>query len=259
MKQIFSAVYRNRNWILPLNILLLLGVLVTFPFAIGGSWAWGSNEVDHTLIYTENKLEWGNDTSIREDGSAELSLFKDGLIAPGMLGGNTVRLINRIYEKITYTAVVYEIKSNEELPVYTLFTVEGARPTESYTLPEGVPEDAVISAVTGTVFGRQTLDMDIEWHWDFESGVEQDILDTALGNKEELDDVTVGIYITVVDDNFYSDFDPDRPRLSGHVIEPTNPDTGAENLLLWIAAAVLSFMLLILLAVSDRIERQKQH
>lgn len=246
-------------WLFPVTLILLVLTGVTFSLAAGVTYSWKSESPDHTLTYTEGKLTWDNATGIREDGTAELSLFQalyqnveadngDKVIAPGTAGGNTIRLISEVDGPVHYTALVYEIKSSEELPVTAAFAAEGASDTDAYMLPQGVEPSQVIRAVEGTLSARGLQEFDIEWLWNFEDGEAQDILDTALGDQaalEKADDVQLGFVIVIEDENSY--------------IMPELPGTGdSANPTLWLILAGASFAVLFFLLLLMRRKKEEE-
>lgn len=184
------------------------------PFVISSIYAKKEVEPNRMLIYERNELVWGDDADVDENGSAVLSLFDasydnvasvDGanVIAPGTEGTDTVQLKNKVSGNVTYTAVLYVIKDDGKLPVDASLEGEAFTDTESYVLPEGVEEAQVIRAVTGDIEKNEIVNFDVTWLWQYEEGAEQDVIDTVLGNKAEADDVTLGLHITVEDDNIY--------------------------------------------------------
>lgn len=263
MKTTMEEIYGRRRWVLPCCLALLLGVAVSFTFAAGNTWAWGSSGIDHMLTYTENQLTWGSNTGIRADGSAELTLFRnnyenavvsqntDKLVAPGTLGGNTIRLENATISKVSYTTVLYRIQSNEAIPLKAVLKAEGALPTSSYTLPVGVTDAQVVDAVGGVLNGKQYLDFDVEWNWIYDESDTGDRLDTALGDMAaagEADTVTLGIYTVVTDE---------ESQNRHKTVVPTVPKTGDRaTMTAWIIAACLSLAMLLLLLWNEYEERR---
>lgn len=157
-----------------------------------------------------------------------------------------MRLKNNTGRTVSYTAVLYEKKTNAALPVTSALTGEAFADTTSYVLPDGVDEGQVVRAVSGTVGGNQRQDFSILWSWLFEVSAQQDAADTALGNaatdREEL-----GFYLTVVD----------QGSSSGTVIEPAapNPKTGDAFSPVWYALALGAAALLVMMLVKRRHKR----
>ncbi len=248
MKRFFNSIGKNRQWLLPMNILLLVAIIITFPFIAHGSAALANGEANHILTYTKNDLSWGMNTKVGDNGAAQLSLFKGGKVAPGDNGKNIIRLVNDANDKISYTAVAYEIKSTDDLPISADLTAENAAPAEKSPLPVGVADSQVVSALKGQIDGKQHLDMELTWKWDFDNGEIANAVDTAIGNSEKDENITIGIYVTVEDDNSYENGEYD----------PIHPGTGdRDRVLLWSIVALLSLVLLVMLIVSDPGERRK--
>ena len=212
MVRLFSE--KTSRWLLPLVVILLVLQVLTLPLVLGFTYAGRSEAPDHILTYSENKLTWDSATNIGDNGVAQLHLFDaqypgvksedDALVvAPGTEGFHIVRLKNDVAGSVTYTAVLYRIAENEALPVQPALEGTGFSDTDTYPLPTGVAEEDVIRAVSGSVNGGNIVDFDIRWLWDYETDEAQDAIDTFLGNAEEADRVTVGLYIVVEDGNDY--------------------------------------------------------
>ena len=236
------------------TLILFILFAATFPFVAGLTYSGRSESPDHILTYTKNKLTWDSGTTVDSNGVGELSVFEaeynnvladngDNVVAPGTEGYDIVRLKNSVSGSIKYTAVLYTIKSSDELAVETSLSGTGFTDTSSYSLPDGVDESNVIRAVTGTLGGGKVQDFDIDWYWTFTEGNVQDETDTYLGNKSadgDPDDVTVGIYIIVEDNNKY--------------VNPSAPKTGDDGLtgLYYTLFAICGFTLLILFLTRKR-------
>ena len=224
---------RTYPWLLPAVLILFLTQVVLFPFAMGFTYAGRNESPHHVLTYTTGSLTWNSATGVDPDtGVAELSLFSDHyqnvqsdngekVVAPGTENTNIVRLKNSVSRTITYVAVMYRIKEETALPVEpTLLDDEAFTNTDTYPLPDGVTQDQVVRAVTGTVDGGQIQDFDIHWQWNYYDSDQRDQVDTALGNEAawvEADEVTAGLYIVVMEDEDPGDPDPEDP-------DPENPD-----------------------------------
>lgn len=218
-----------RSWLLTVASVIFVLQLIMLPFAFGVTYASGNLHPEHTLTYTTGTLTWDGDTPVLSDGTAQLSLFDaaylhvaadngEKVVAPGTEAQATVRLSG-----------------------------DGLTDTERYTLPEGVSANAVIRAVTGSVRGSGIQDLDIGWLWLFEDG--RDTLDTLLGDQSaagQAQRCTLGVYITVEDDNVPPDRDP--------VIRPEgSPKTGDSfRQGLYIAAMAVSGVLLVVLIAGKR-------
>lgn len=228
MTGIRKFIDNNRRRILPALLVLIALTAVTLPLAFSPVWAAPAAAPDRVLTYSVNRLTWDSAASIRPDGSAELTLFSanypnvtsaDGanVVAPGTDGHNTVRLKNNVGGTIQYTAVLYAIKSNAALPVTPTLSGSYLTDTTRYSLPAGVDKSSVIRAVSGSVRGFGLQDLDVDWLWKYYDTAAQDGADTDLGNAAAhalstdsgelvpgmLDNITVGLYIVVEDNNTY--------------------------------------------------------
>lgn len=220
-----------RTWLLPAAVVLFILEVLTLPLALGIAYAFGSRTPEHTLTFSGKALTWDGATEVAENGAARLSLFEslyqnaqaeDGarILAPGTRGDTLVRLKNDSDQRIRCTAVIYSIRSSERLPVGVGAEADGFSETCGYQLPAGIPRDAVIRAVSGSVEPGGLQDFSIDWYWLYEDSRQQDLLDTLLGDQAAAggpEDVTVGIYITAED-------------LSGTPIVPKPPKTGYDTL-----------------------------
>lgn len=254
MNKFFNKI---EGWILPVCLCLFTVMMMLMPIGTGFTYAGRSQSPDHVLTYSENKLTWDAAMNILPDGSAELDLFlpayqgtqsADGesIFAPGTENTCFVRLENTVAGPITYTAVLYEIKSDPDLPITASMAGETFTESGSYVLPEGVQAHQVIQAVTGSVPAKQHQDLDVNWVWDFYVDDAQDVLDTYLGDKDHSDEVTIGLYITVHDDAGY--VKPDLP-----------PQTGDNSpVAMYLTLAGVSLVVLILLVWDRRRERNSE-
>ena len=167
----------------------------------------------------------------------------ENVVAPGTEGSSIVRLKNSVKGSVKYTAVLYRIRTSENLPVEAGLGLEGHTPAESYGLPQGVEESQVIKAVKGSIRGGEIKDFDISWLWDYYESAEQDRLDTLLGIEPEADRVAVGLYIVVEDNNSYTN--------------PTLPQTGDDSRIgMYLTLMGISGVLLILLLIDRRREKK---
>lgn len=256
-----DALIRKKDWLLPIALISFLLTVVLIPFAAQRTFA-GRNDVpNHVLTYTTGSLTWDSATNVdAESGVAELSLFNstyqnvqaendDKVVAPGTEGRNIVRLKNDMDYAVEYVAVMYRIKEEAPLPVEPVIAEDEAfADAETYPLPEGVTEDQVVKAVTGTVKADDLQDFDITWLWQFEESDERDQLDTALGNKaawETADEVQVGLYIVVMDDYEEGYTHPEIPKTGDY-----------SNLALYVMLMLVSGVLLLLLLLERRKEKQ---
>jgi hypothetical protein len=202
---------KGTGWILPATLILFILSVLTLPLMVVLTYAGRSETPKHILTFANEQLTWDDATHIQDNGVAELSFFstvyqnvnsenEDNVVAPGTDALTTIRLKNDSEITAEYTAVCYMIKPSDELPVHAGMEAEGSTPTDQFQLPEGVENAQVLNAVKGTVGSREIRDFDINWYWTFYESDEQDIRDTALGNKaawEDPDDVLLGFYIVV--------------------------------------------------------------
>lgn len=247
---------KQRSWLLPAVLILFILEVIAFPFALGFTWAGRSEAPERVLTYTQGKLTWDSAAGIDENGAADLSLFEalyqnvkadngEMVVAPGTEGDSIVRLKNSVSGTVGYRAVLYRIREAELLPVEASLSGDGFTDTDTYTLPEGVKDEDVIRAVSGTVGGGMIQDFDIDWNWKFYDSEQQDIIDTWLGDKAaggDADDVTVGLYIIVEDENTY--------------ITPDPPQTGDRGIGIYIVLMCVSGAILILLIVDRKRSRK---
>ena len=255
------------SWILPLFLILFLLEVVTLPLVFGITYSGRSEGPDHVLTYTPGELTWDSATGNDEDGAANLNIYDavydnvasangENVVAPGTEGYNIVRLKNDVSGIISYTAVLYHIRTNEELPVETALLGEGFEDTDIYPLPDGVRDEQVIRAVKGTMYGDTIQDFDISWLWRFEVNDEQNIKDTWFGDQGDLDDITVGLYIVVEDTNHYAD--KEEQEENSNYINPDIPHTGDDSPIgMYLALMLISMIVLILLIVDRRREKSK--
>ena len=212
-----------------LIVLLFCIASVTFILAINPTYALPGASTDRTLTYSTNSLTWDSSANIDKDGVAELSLFSssysnaksengDKIIAPGTENTQSIRLHNTAANQIEYTAVLYRIDSTD-IKIEAALSSDNAKATTSYTLPSGVDKTSVVSAIAGTTAANAVDVIDVDWKWLYEGG--NDSTDTALGNADELDNVSYGLYIVVTDPG--QDVDPDNPD------NPDNPDDGKDD------------------------------
>ena len=153
---------------------------------------------------------------------------------------------------------MYRIKEETALPVEpTLLDDEAFTNTDTYPLPDGVTQDQVVRAVTGTVDGGQIQDFDIHWQWNYYDSDQRDQVDTALGNEAawvEADEVTAGLYIVVMEDEDPGDpGEPDQPY-----IPPEVPKTGDNSHpTLYLTLMAISGVVLVLLLWDRRQEKKR--
>lgn len=268
MKRVFA---QYKNWLLPAVLILFILQAVTFPFALGQSWAGRSETPDHLLTFNmRGRLVWDSETVVDDNGVAQLNLFDskygdpvtvgsaDGskLAAPGTGKQTMIRLYNKFVNPIIFKVVLYQYQDNipeeinmqDKLHTRLLDAIDGpgfADDTKP-VLPEGVTEDQVIRAVTGKISVKKYQDFDISWLWDFEAEG-KDGEDTLLGSlaAEGKDpNVTLGVYIVV-----QMDTSGGGGGGSGDIIKPeSSPKTGDSGIGVYLGlTAVCGGMLMLLL------------
>ena len=231
-----NIINKIKGWLLPTALILFLLEIILFPFVIQLAYAGRSENPEHVLTYTTNRLTWDSATGVDPDtGAAELSLFSSSyrnavaengekIVAPGTQGTSIIRLKNAADKPITYIAVMYHIKEEDALPVEPVLAESDtfAR-TDTYPLPEDVAPEQVVQAVSGSLEAGRIQDFDISWLWNYYESDARDAVDTELGNRaawQTADDVTVGLYI-VVEEDTSTTTDPGAP---GDPAGPDEPD-----------------------------------
>ena len=223
----------NRTRLRTAVLILFLLQTLMLPAAIGVTYASRSLRPEHILTYSAGRLVWDAATDTDSSGAARLRLFDtayshvdsgDGaeVVAPGTEGGSLVRLKNEGGSTVTYTAVLYRLRT-EDMPVQAALEGEGFADTAEYALPENAAREDVLRAVTGTVEAGRIQDFDIQWLWRFDDGPVQDQADTALGDSAAAGRaarVTLGFFLVVSEE-------------PGQWIRPTNPKTGDRFPLGW--------------------------
>lgn len=252
------------EWLLPGVLILFLLEVLLFPLATGVTYSGRSESPDHVLTYTTGNLSWDSATGIASNGAAELELFDtvyqnvqsengDQVLAPGTEAQSIVRLKNDMNYEIRYVAVMYHIKEQSQLPVEPVLQGDGFADTDDYVLPEGVSRDQVVRAVTGLVGGGEIQDFDLYWQWNFYESDQRDQVDTALGNQAAFataDDMSVGLYIIVVEENYpYGTLDGDCDLENG-CLSPEVPRTGDDSPMIpYVVLMTVSGVVLVLLAL----------
>lgn len=247
---------RNRQWLLPAVLILFILEVLTLPLVVELTYAGRGDGPDHILTYSANSLVWDSATGIDEHGVAQLSLFDvvyedsvdgngDKVVAPGTEGFNIIRLKNDSESTVSYTAVLYRIRTNDALNVNVSLADGNFTDTESYQLPYQVPQEDVLRAVAGELPRDQIQDFDVSWLWQFETDEQQNTVDTILGNQNELDQITVGLYIVVQDD--------------GQVVPPAPPYTGDNSYMaMYLTLMGISLCALLLLLWEGHRERNRK-
>lgn len=253
----YRILTNQKRWLLPTVLILFILEIFTLPIVLELTYADRSETPKHFLTYTPGELQWDDATGVDENGVAVLSLFDarygetvlaengDRVVAPGTDGLGIVRLHNSAERTVGYTAVLYQIRDNPELPVEAALSGEGFADTDTYTLPDRAKDAEVLRAVTGKIGGGEIQDFDVSWLWNYYEDDLQDRIDTLLGNRaayEEANDVTVGLYIVIEDDNQY--------------IVPDSPYTGDMGVGMYVALMTVSGLVLVLLFVTRRKEQE---
>lgn len=264
MQRVFSE--RISRWLLPTVLILFILEVLSLPMVLGITYSGRSESPDNILTYTAGRLTWDSATGIDENGVAELNLFDaeyenveaaDGVkvVAPGTEGFHIVRLQNVVGASVDYTAVLYRIRTNDALPVEATLEGENFTDTTEYPLPEGVTEEQVVRAVSGIIRGKEILDFDISWLWEYDESADQNAIDTILGNQAEADEVTVGLYIVVEDYNSYHSGGNSGDK--DEYITPDSPQTGDNsNVGIYFVLMLISLFLLILLLIERKREKK---
>lgn len=269
MKRVFA---QYKNWLLPAVLILFILQAVTFPFALGKSWAGGSEMPDHLLTFNmRGRLVWDSETEVDGNGVAQLNLFAskygdpvtvesaDGskLVAPGTNKETIVRLYNKFINTIVYKVVLYQYQENipEDINMREKMKTQmaaidgkGFLKDETPVFPEDVDPETVevVKVITGKMSAHNYQDFDINWLWDFEAEG-KDGEDTLLGNLAAAGkdpSTTLGLYIVAqLDTSATGSGDG-----SGDVITPESPKTGDSGIGAYLGLmAVCGGMLMLLL------------
>ena len=205
-----------REWMFPTVLILFILQVMLLPVMIGLTYAVPAERPEHILTYRTGSLVWDKATSVRPDGSAELSFFEtlyqnvnadnaEKVLAPGTEKDSVIRLKNDTNREITYTAVLYSLSTSPELDIGAALSGDGFSDTSRYTLPESIKEETVIRVVGGRLDAKKLQDFGINWFWNYEAGAnvdERDRVDTYLGNKAasgKADEAKLGFYIVIRD------------------------------------------------------------
>ena len=227
------AARKKYRWIPPVLITILLAAALTFPYALAMTWSIGDADTDHTLTYVSGRLRWDAASEVGKNGELHLSMFRpdyDGIsahndenvVAPGTEGQTHIRIQNKGDDSISYTAVLYRLDESD-IPITASLT--GGTPTQTHVLPSGVTAEQV-GSVTGTVSGKSSKLLEIDWQWHYSVDELSDDRDTMLGTQSEGDEVEYGMYIVVTDNHTESEYVP-----------KTGDDS---NIMLWCALTLAS-------------------
>lgn len=222
---------------LPAILILFILQVILLPVMIGLTYAVPAERPQHILTYNTGSLVWDKATSVRPDGSAELSFFEtlyknvsadnaERVLAPGTEKDSVIRLKNDTNREITYTAVLYSLSTSPDLDIGASLSGDGFSDISVYTLPENIKKETVVRAVGGRLDAKKLQNFDINWFWNYEDGAnvdERDRIDTYLGNKAasgNADDVTLGFYIVVRDGGEIGPPSPtgDNTMIGGYVV-----------------------------------------
>ena len=210
-----------RAWLFPAILILFILQVILLPVMIGLTYATRSERPEHILTYTTGALRWDQNTSVRSDGSADLSFFEtlyknvtaqnaEKVLAPGTEKDSVIRLKNNTKRTIRYTAFLYSRTDTEKLPLNASLEGRSFSDVSGTSLPDTIKADTVIRTVGGTLYANQMQDFDINWFWAFEDEKDtdaRDLIDTYLGNKAakgNADEATLGFYLLVHDGGDHS-------------------------------------------------------
>lgn len=264
-----------RAWLFPAILILFILQVMLLPVVVGFTYAVPAERPEHTLTYKTGALVWDAATSVRPDGSAELSFFEtphsnvsadnaESILAPGTGKDSIIRLKNDARQTITYTAILYSLSTSPLLDIGSQLSGEGFSDTSDYTLPGSVKPGSVIRAVSGKLDGKKMQDFTINWFWNYEDASdvsERDRLDTYLGSKAaggDADEVTLGFYLLVSDTGGGSSGSDDKDGSDGGN-EPIRPSvrTGDDSMIEgYVVLMLISGGLCIFLAVRRRKEQR---
>ena len=159
---------------LPAILILFILQVMLLPVMIGLTYAVPAERPEHILTYKTGSLVWDKATSVRPDGSAELSFFEtlyknvnadnaEKVLAPGTEKDSVIRFKNDTNKEITYTAVLYSLTTSQKLDIGATISGDGFSDISRYTLPEGVKKETVVRAVGGKLDAKRMQDFDINW------------------------------------------------------------------------------------------------
>ncbi len=247
------------SWLLPTFLILFICEVLTLPLILVLTYAGNSAAPVHTFELKNKKLTWDSDTDVRDDGTAELSLFSayydsvnsdngDHVVAPGTAADVLLKFINKSGGTVTYYAYMYEVKSDSDLPVTTNMSSKDAAEVNSYPVPEALSDKNIITALKGSATKDTVAEFTIAWNWIFEVDDEHDVKDTYFGDKaafDKADDITVGFYFVVQGDE---DEGGDTPL---------SPKTGDNTIPYALAIIAVSGVILIILFYVERRRKRR--
>ena len=219
------------RWVFPTALILFICTALTLPLILVLTYAGNAAKPLHTLELKNQQLVWGSDTDIREDGSADLSLFSayydnvnsdngQRVVAPGTAAEALIKFINKSGDNATYYAYLYGDKTDPDIPVTSDMTCSGAKTVTSYSVPDALKGETIIKVLKGTVTNDTVVDFAIDRNWVFEVDDEHDVTDTYFGDKaafDKADEVTVGFYLVVEGDD--GNITPDPPPTGDHAVK----------------------------------------
>lgn len=234
---VMNHIVKIRDWMFPVMLILFILQVILLPVVIGLTYATRSERPEHILTYTTGSLVWDKDTSVRPDGSAELSFFEtlyenvnaenaEKVLAPGTEKDSIIRLKNNTKKTVRYTAILYSLSTTPDLDIGATLSGDGFSDTSDYTLPDKIKKESVVRAVGGALGAEKMQDFDINWFWNFEDESDidgRDRIDTYLGNKAadgDADEATLGFYLVVHDGG---DIEPspqtgDNTMIGGYIV-----------------------------------------
>ena len=157
-----------REWMFPAMLILFILQVMLLPVMIGLTYAVPAERPEHILTYKTGSLVWDKATSVRPDGSAELSFFEtlyhnvnadnaEKVLAPGTEKDSVIRLKNDTNKEIAYTAVLYSLSTSPDLDIGATLSGNGFSDTSRYTLPENIKKETVVRAVGGKLDARNLI------------------------------------------------------------------------------------------------------
>lgn len=204
------------KWILPSFFTLFILECIILPSILGMTQCTNKGIPEHILTYKPGRLIWDINTKIDSSGSAKLSLFENNygilegtdavpIILPGMDNKCVVHLNNSTGYEVNYTAVLYEIKSENLIYLKTKMNCNNSIETNDYKLPDTVWDCEVIRAVKGTLNGKEIQNFNIECFWDYQGKSEEEVEDSITTDLDSIsalkpgENIFVGLYVTVED------------------------------------------------------------